>query len=170
MNAGAYGEDWAGIVRRALVVDAEGARWLSRDELSLSYRHSALMPGQVAAQVEFQLHRRPAAEIRASVAEMQARRKATQPTNKRTFGSVFKNPDHELGTGAMIERVGLKGHRIGGAQISPKHGNFIENAGDATGADAIALMVEARRRVHEEFGATLVREVELLGDIELPPP
>jgi UDP-N-acetylmuramate dehydrogenase len=69
----------------------------------------------------------------------------------------------------MIEACGLKGHRIGGALISPRHGNFIENAGGATAADAIALMVEARRRAHERFGVVLHREVELLGDLALPP-
>ncbi|MDX6454034.1 MAG: UDP-N-acetylmuramate dehydrogenase, partial [Gaiellaceae bacterium] len=93
--------------------------------------------------------------------------KAAQPTNRRTFGSVFKNPEHELTAGRMLEACGLKGHRIGGAQISPKHANFIENAGAARTADAIALMQEARRRAHEQYGVELRHEVELLGD--LPP-
>jgi UDP-N-acetylenolpyruvoylglucosamine reductase len=169
MNAGAYGSDWKAILVRALVVDASGSRWLANDELDLDYRHSALVPGEVVATVEFRLTPRPPAKIKATVGEMQARRKSTQPTNKRTFGSVFKNPNHELGAGQMIEQCGLKGHRIGGALISPRHGNFIENAGDATASDAIALMVEARRRAHEQFGVTLEREVELLGDLDLPP-
>ena len=99
------------------------------------------------------------------MAELIARRKATQPTNKRTFGSVFKNPEHELGAGRMLEACGLKGHRIGGALISPKHANFIENAGGATTADALALMAEARRRAQEQFGVELRHEVELLGAI-----
>jgi UDP-N-acetylmuramate dehydrogenase len=169
MNAGAYGGDWKQVLVRALVVEAGGSRWHTNQELDLAYRHSALEAGQVVAAVEFRLTRRPAAEIRATIAEMQARRKETQPTNKRTFGSVFKNPDHELGAGRMIEACGLKGHRIGGAVISPRHANFIENAGGATARDALALMAEARRRSHEQFGAVLEREVELLGDLELPP-
>jgi UDP-N-acetylmuramate dehydrogenase len=169
MNAGAYGSDWKAILVRALVVDATGARWHTNDELDLSYRHSALVPGQVVAQVEFRLAVRSGAEIKETVAAMQARRKETQPTNKRTFGSVFKNPDHELGTGRMIELCGLMGHRIGGATISPRHGNFIENAGGATAGEAIALMVEARERVLDRFGVVLEREVELLGELELPP-
>jgi UDP-N-acetylmuramate dehydrogenase len=169
MNAGAYGSDWKAILVRALVVDAAGARWLANDDLDLDYRHSALVPGQVVAQVEFRLTPRSPGEIKATVSGMQAKRKATQPTNKRTFGSVFKNPEHELGAGQMIEQCGLKGHQIGGALISPRHGNFIENAGEATAADAIELMVEARRRAHRQFGVTLEREVELLGDLELPP-
>ncbi len=168
MNAGAYGSDWKAILVQALVVDATGARWCVNEELELSYRHSALVPGEVVAGVEFQLVARAAAEIRETVAAMQARRKDTQPTNKRTFGSVFKNPDHELGAGRMIELCGLKGHRIGGATISPRHGNFIENAGGATAGEAIALMAEARARVLDRFGVVLEREVELLGELELP--
>jgi UDP-N-acetylmuramate dehydrogenase len=103
------------------------------------------------------------------VAELQAQRKAAQPTNKRTFGSVFKNPGHELSAGRMLEACGLKGHRIGGAQISPRHANFIENADGARAADAVALMVEARRRAREQFGVELEHEVEFLGALELPP-
>jgi UDP-N-acetylmuramate dehydrogenase len=169
MNAGAYGGDWAGILDRALVVDAEDARWLTRDELGLRYRRSGLVPGQVVAEVEFRLTPRPAAEIKAVVAELQTQRKAAQPTNKRTYGSVFKNPDHELTAGRMLEACGLKGHRIGGAQISPRHANFIENAGGARSQDAIALMAEARRRAWEEYGVELEHEVVLLGKLELPP-
>jgi UDP-N-acetylmuramate dehydrogenase len=100
---------------------------------------------------------------------MQARRKAAQPTNKRTFGSVFKNPEHELTAGRMLEACGLRGFRIGGAQISPKHANFIENADGARSADAIALVAEARRRAREQFGVVLHPEVQLLGDLEVPP-
>jgi UDP-N-acetylenolpyruvoylglucosamine reductase len=169
MNAGAYGGDWKQILVRALVVSADGAEWRTPEELGLEYRRSALQPGEVVARTEFRLVPKPVEEIKATVADMQARRKAAQPTNKRTFGSVFKNPDHELSAGRMIEATGLKGHRIGGAQISPRHGNFIENAGDATSGDALALMTEARRRAHEQFGVVLEHEVRLVGPLELPP-
>jgi UDP-N-acetylmuramate dehydrogenase len=169
MNAGAYGSDWSRVLTRALVVDAAGAGWLTLAELELGYRHSALRPGQVVAQVEFTLSPRQPAEVKRTVSELNQQRKATQPTNKRTFGSVFKNPEHELGAGRMLEVCGLKGYRVGGAQISPVHANFIENTGDATAADALALMAEARRRALEQFGVELVREVELVGDLELPP-
>ena len=168
MNAGAYGSDWKAILVRALVVGTDGAGWLTPAELGLSYRHSNLQHGQIVARVEYRLAPRAPAEIKAEVADLVARRKATQPTNKRTFGSVFKNPDHEHGAGRMLELCGLKGHRIGGAQISPMHANFIENAGEATTADALALMTEARRRAREQFGIELVHEVELLGPISLP--
>jgi UDP-N-acetylenolpyruvoylglucosamine reductase len=168
MNAGAYGGDWAGILERALVVDSEGAEWRTASELGLRYRHSDLEHGRIVARVEFRLSPRPPAEIKALVADLQGQRKAAQPTNKRTYGSVFKNPDHELSAGRMLEACGLKGHRIGGAQISPRHANFIENVDGARSADAIALMTEARRRAWEQFGVELQHEVEFLGRIELP--
>jgi UDP-N-acetylmuramate dehydrogenase len=169
MNAGAYGRDWADIVERALVVSADGTEWRSRDELEFAYRHSALRAGDIVAQVEFRLTSREPAEIKSAVAELNALRKASQPTNRRTFGSVFKNPDHELGAGAMLDACGLKGHVVGGARISPRHANFIENVDGALAADAIALMAEARRRAFETYGVALEREVELLGELELPP-
>ncbi|HWG55026.1 MAG TPA: UDP-N-acetylmuramate dehydrogenase [Gaiellaceae bacterium] len=165
MNAGAYGSDWSQILVRALVVSADGAEWLTPAELGLSYRHSDLRPDQVVAEVEYELRPRPAEAIKEEVADLIARRKATQPTNKRTFGSVFKNPDGPMGAGRMLEACGLKGYRIGGAQISPMHANFIENAGGATTADALALMAEARRRARQQFGVELHHEVQLLGSI-----
>jgi UDP-N-acetylmuramate dehydrogenase len=169
MNAGAYGSDWAAILERALVVSAEGSGWLTPEELGLSYRHSGLGPGRVVARVEYRLTPRPVDEIKREVAELVARRKATQPTNKRTFGSVFKNPPGELGAGRMLEACGLKGHRVGGAVISPRHANFIENAGGATSADCLALMAEARRRAREEHGVELEHEVVLVGlDVDGP--
>jgi UDP-N-acetylenolpyruvoylglucosamine reductase len=168
MNAGAYGSDWASILQRALVVGAGDARWCAREELGLQYRRSGLGPGEVVAEVEFHLTPRPADEIKARVADLQAQRKAAQPTNKRTYGSVFKNPDHELTAGRMLEACGLRGYRIGGAQISPRHANFIENADGARSDEAIALMAEARRRAWEQYGVELEHEVVFLGELELP--
>jgi UDP-N-acetylmuramate dehydrogenase len=169
MNAGAYGSDWATILDRALVVDADGPRWLTPAELGLRYRHSELRHGQVVARAEFLLAPLPQGQIKANVARLQALRKAAQPTNRRTFGSVFKNPEHEFSAGRMLEACGLKGHRLGGAQISPRHANFIENADGARSVDAVALMAEARRRAFEQFGAELRHEVEFLGPLVLPP-
>jgi len=168
MNAGAYGREWRDVMVDAVVVDADGPRTLTVEELGLSYRHSSLAPGSVVASVRFQLEQSTEEAVKALVTDLLAQRKATQPTNKRTFGSVFKNPAGELGAGRMIEECGLKELRIGGAVISPRHANFIENAGDATSEDCIALMAEARRRVHERFGVELEHEVQFLGPLELP--
>src|SRR5262249_46063420 len=154
---------------RALVATADGTGWLTPSDLGLSYRHSDLRHGQVVLAAELRLRPRDPAEVKDEVRDLNARRKAAQPTNRRTFGSVFKNPDHALPAGRMLEACGLKGHRIGGAQISPKHANFIENADGATTADAIGLMAEARRRALAQFGVELCHEVEFLGELELPP-
>jgi UDP-N-acetylenolpyruvoylglucosamine reductase len=169
MNAGAYGSDWSSVLLDALVVGPDGPRTAGLDVLDLAYRHSGLVPGEIVARVRYRLAPKRPEAIKADVAELLAQRKATQPTNKRTFGSVFKNPDEGPGAGALIERCGLKGHRIGGAVISERHANFIENADAARSADAIALMAEARRRVHDGFGVTLEHEVRFLGTLELPP-
>ena len=165
MNAGAYGSDWSEILVRAHVVSATGRLADAAGSRARRTGTPTLRRGDVVAEVEYRLVPRPPEEIKATVAELIAQRKATQPTNKRTFGSVFKNPDHELGAGRMLEACGLKGHGIGGAMISPMHANFIENAGGATTADALALMAEARRRAREQFGVELEHEVQLLGPI-----
>ncbi len=168
MNAGAYGREFRDVLIDALVVDAEGCRTVPVAGLDLSYRHSGLRPGEVVAQVRLQLERSSVEAVKALTSELLAQRKATQPTNKRTFGSVFKNPGGSPGAGRMIELCGLKGHAIGGALISPRHANFIENAGDATSEDCLGLMAEARRRVHEQFGYALEHEVRFLGGLTLP--
>jgi UDP-N-acetylenolpyruvoylglucosamine reductase len=169
MNGGAYGGDFSQVLSRVRVATAEGSSWFTPDELGLSYRHSELRHGQVVVAAELRLEPRDPDAIKTTVRELNAQRKTAQPTNRRTFGSVFKNPDHELSAGRMLEACGLKGHRSGGAQISPKHANFIENADGARTADAIALMVEARRRAFLTYGIALRHEVELLGPIEVPP-
>jgi UDP-N-acetylmuramate dehydrogenase len=170
MNAGAYGVEWSDVLIDAVVVDAAGARTLGVEELELSYRHSNLVRGQVVAGARFRLEPSAPEAVKEKAAELLGRRKATQPTNKRTFGSVFKNPDDGPGAGRMIEECRLKGHRIGGAIVSPRHANFIENADSATTADCIAVMAEVRRRVHERFGVELEHEVQFLGPLELPAP
>ncbi len=169
MNAGAYSGELGAILRRALVATSAGTRWLTPAELGLRYRHSDLHHGQVVAAADLELEPRPVEEIRARVAELQRQRKQAQPTNKRTFGSVFKNPQHDLSAGRMLDACGLRGYRIGGAQISPKHANFIENVGGARTRDALELIAEARRQAREQFGVVLEPEVQLLGDIEIPP-
>jgi UDP-N-acetylmuramate dehydrogenase len=169
MNAGAYGGEIGGVLERALIADGNGTRWRTPAELGLRYRRSDLRPGEIVAAAEFRLDPSPEERIRALVAAMQAKRKEAQPTNKRTFGSVFKNPKHELTAGRLLEACGLRGFQIGGAQISPKHANFIENAGGASSEDALALIVEARRRALESFGVRLEPEVQLLGSLEIPP-
>lgn len=169
MNAGAWGSDFGAVLSRALVAGRDGSRWLDRRELGLRYRGSSLGSGQIVVRVELRLERSSTEEIESGVRVKKEQRKSSQPSGIRTFGSVFKNPDHELGAGRMIDACGLKGEQRGGARISLQHANFIENTGGATTADALALIDVARSRVFERFGVALEPEVRLIGGITLPP-
>lgn len=169
MNAGAWGWSFADLIERVLVVDASGSRWLDVEQLGLRYRGSNLGPGEIVAAAEFTLVPRGSDEIKGTTRELKEKRKSAQPINTRTFGSVFKNPEHELSAGRMLDACELRGLQIGAARISPVHANFIENGGGATTADALALMDEARRRAYERFRVVLEPEVRLVGSISLRP-
>ncbi len=170
MNAGAYGAEIADVLVAATVVGPDGPRRVVAADLGLSYRHSDLAPGEVVSGAEIRLVRDDPRAIKGRVRAMQDRRSAAQPRKARTFGSVFKNPGGDMTSGQILEACGLKGHAVGGARVSPKHANFIENTGSATSADVVALMVEARRRAKDQFGVVLEHEVQLLGDIAIPAP
>jgi UDP-N-acetylmuramate dehydrogenase len=167
MNAGAYGGELRDVLDRAVVVGAGGERAGGPDELGMGYRHSNVGPREVVAEAVLRLRPDEPERIRATVADMQRRRREAQPAKVRTFGSVWKNPRGDLSAGRMLEECGLKGFAAGGARISPVHANFIENTGDARSADVIALMQEARRRARDRFGVELEHEVQMLGPIGL---
>jgi UDP-N-acetylenolpyruvoylglucosamine reductase len=167
MNAGAYGGELRDVLERAVVVGADGERGGGPDVLGMRYRHSDVSPREVVAEAVLRLRPDEVERIRATVTDMQRRRREAQPAKVRTFGSVWKNPGDELSAGRMLEECGLKGLASGGARISPVHANFIENVGGARSADVIALMQEARRRARERFGVELEHEVQMLGPIAL---
>jgi len=168
MNAGAYGRELRDCLEEAVVVSADGSRRGGADALELRYRGSNVAPAEAVAHAVLRLEPASPAAIKATVRGFQARRTEAQPRKARTFGSVFKNPPGAWSSGRLLEDCGLKGFAIGGARISPKHANFIENTGGATSADVVALMAEARRRARDRHGVELEHEVELLGDIVLP--
>jgi UDP-N-acetylenolpyruvoylglucosamine reductase len=169
MNAGAYGGEIRDVLDEALVVGAEETRRGGAEALEMTYRRSNVGRGEVVAEVALRLRPGDPEAIRATVADMQRRRREAQPAKVRTFGSVWKNPGGELSAGRMLEACGLKGFAIGGARISPVHANFIENTGGARSADVLELMREARRRARERFGVELEHEVQMLGPIALDP-
>jgi UDP-N-acetylmuramate dehydrogenase len=169
MNAGAYGSEMSDVLEWARVIGAGGERTGGPAELGMRYRRSNVAADEVVAEAALRLVPGDPEGIRQRVREFQDRRREAQPAKVRTFGSVWKNPEGDLTAGRMLERCGLKGYQIGGARISPVHANFIENTGDATSADVVALMAEARRRALDEFGVTLEHEVQMLGDLALPP-
>lgn len=168
-NAGAYGGEVAQNVQWVEVLTPNGQtrRW-PVNELAYGYRTSALKEwkmrgGQfVILAAEFLLTVADPADLQARVDEFVAHRKRTQPPGA-SMGSMFKNPpgDH---AGRLIEAAGLKGHRLGTAQISPVHANFFINSGDGNARDMLALIQLARAAVQAQFGVALELEVELIGD------
>jgi UDP-N-acetylenolpyruvoylglucosamine reductase len=140
--------------------------------LGFVYRNSNLGPGEVVARASFALAPGDPDAIRATLASMRGRRREAQPSGIKTFGSTFKNPDGERAAGRsagqLLEAAGCRGLRHGGARFAEKHANFVENMGEATTADVLALMVEGRRRVKDEFGVELEPEVQVLGDVDVP--
>ena len=166
-NAGAYGGCLADCLRSVRVANssAEVAE-LAASELSLGYRGSAftrgVLQGKVVLSADLILHAGDPQVSAARVAELDARRQAAQPPG-RNAGSVFKNTP-ERPAWWLIDQVGLRGHRIGDAQISPKHTNFIVNRGQARASDVKALMALAQERVEERFGLRLEPEVTLVGE------
>jgi UDP-N-acetylenolpyruvoylglucosamine reductase len=168
MNAGAYGGEMRQVLAEAVVVSASGERRGGPAELGMEYRRSNVARGEVVARTVLRLRPGDPARIRATVQEMQRRRREAQPSKVRSFGSVWKNPGGDMSAGQMLDACGLKGYAVGGARISPVHANFIENAGGARAADVIGLMREARHRARERFGAELQHEVQMLGPVALP--
>jgi UDP-N-acetylenolpyruvoylglucosamine reductase len=172
MNANAYGGELARVLGWVDVVDANGTERRAVGSLGFSYRRSNLRPGEVVARASFVLAEAPSQEVKATLADMRVRRKAAQPSGIKTFGSTFKNPTdpraEKRTAGQLLEAAGCSGLRVGGAGFSEKHANFVQNHGDATTADVIALMAEGRRRVKERLGVELEPEVQALGPIEFP--
>jgi UDP-N-acetylmuramate dehydrogenase len=166
-NAGAYDGCMADVLVNAEVCQPDGARRvLTTADLSFSYRESALASGPLAGAlvvwVRLLLERQNAQELLMRVAAYDEQRTNAQPPG-RNCGSVFKNPTGHSAW-ELVEAVGLRGERIGGAQISEKHANFILNLGDARAADVKALIDLAQRRVREKFGLFLETEVNLVGE------
>ena len=171
MNANAYGGELARVLEWVDVATASGTERRTPDELGFRYRRSSLGPHEVVARACFALERAEVGEVKATLADMRARRRAAQPVGVKTFGSTFKNPPDAGGrtAGQLLDAACCRGLRVGGAGFSDKHANFIVNHGDATTADVIAVMAEGRRRVRERFGIDLEPEVQALGPVELPP-
>jgi UDP-N-acetylenolpyruvoylglucosamine reductase len=172
MNANAYGGELASVLEWIDVATAGGIDRRVPDQLGFTYRRSNLRPTEVVARASFALAPAAPEQVKATLADMRARRKAAQPSGIKTFGSTFKNPEDPRAegrtAGQLLEAAGCRGLRIGGAGFSAKHANFVENHGEASTADVIALMAEGRRRVKERFGVELEPEVQALGPVAFP--
>ncbi|MFZ1993291.1 MAG: UDP-N-acetylmuramate dehydrogenase [Solirubrobacteraceae bacterium] len=172
MNANAYGGELARALAWVDVTSASGTARRTPDELGFAYRRSGLRPGEVVARAAFALAPLASEEVKRTLGEMRSKRRAAQPSGIKTFGSTFKNPSAAEAegrtAGQLLEAAGARGLRLGGAAFSAKHANFVENLGDATTADVVALMAEGQRLVRERFGVELEPEVQTLGPVSFP--
>lgn len=171
MNAGCHGGQWSDVVREVLVVDAGGEfRTIPGNQIPFSYRRSGLR-GLLVLEATVQLSAAEPEELQAEMNRLFEWRQNGTPFNQPCCGSVFTNPAWPEGTptagprtaGQLLEAAGLKGKRIGGAEVSPMHANYFVNTGTATAADVRALISEAQAAVHARFGVTLETEVKLIG-------
>lgn len=164
MNAGAYGRELKDVLLWAEVADTRGrVRRLDAAALDLSYRHSAVQPGEVVLAVRLKGRREEPAAIQARMQEIQQSRSATQPIRSRTGGSTFANPPGAKAW-ELIEAAGCRGLTLGGAQVSEQHCNFLINTGTATAAELESLGEEVRRRVKRVTGIELRWEIRILGE------
>ncbi|HEY6231688.1 MAG TPA: UDP-N-acetylmuramate dehydrogenase [Pyrinomonadaceae bacterium] len=163
MNAGAYGHEIGTVTENVRVARAGRVVEVPGSEIQWNYRHTSFKEGELLLGATLHLTRDDPEKIRARMDDAKTRRLATQPHGSRSAGCFFKNPPAaEIGTGKMIDNLGMKGSRRGSAVISPVHANFIVTEGEGARAeDALALAEEIRERVKREHGIELEYEVEL---------
>ncbi|MGB3278644.1 MAG: UDP-N-acetylmuramate dehydrogenase [Pseudorhodobacter sp.] len=176
MNAGCYGDYVADFLEEIQIITREGkTQTLPAEALGFGYRHSDLPEGAVIISASFRAVSGNPQELHAKMADQIAKRDATQPTKDRSAGSTFRNPagfsstgqdddTHELKAWKVIDNAGLRGANRGGAQMSPKHPNFLINTGGATAADLEELGEEVRNRVFHHSGITLEWEIKRVGE------
>lgn len=163
MNAGAWGSEVGGLVQQVRLVTSKGeVKTWGRSRLKFIYRALSIPKGAVIIRVKFELKRERPEVVIEKVSDYLKKRQESQPSRYPSGGSVFKNPPEDY-AGRLIERSGLKGKKIGGAMISPKHANFIVNTGGARATDILALMDLAQRKVKEETGIELELEIRVVG-------
>lgn len=163
MNAGAYGGEMKDVIVSAKVMDEEGAvQELSCEELQLGYRTSIVQKKQlVVLEAEFLLKPGTTEEIQNTMKELNAKRREKQPLEYPSAGSTFKRPEGYF-AGKLIEDAGLRGYRVGDAQVSEKHCGFVVNRGKATCAEVIQLIEDVQKEVKEQFGVQLEPEVRII--------
>jgi UDP-N-acetylenolpyruvoylglucosamine reductase len=172
MNANAYGGELGRVLDVVTVCTVAGSETRRPEDLGLRYRGSDLGDHEVVTGAGFALSEANPADVKATMGEMRRRRKEAQPSGIKTFGSTFMNPDDPRAegrsAGQLLDAAGCSGLTVGGARLSPKHANFVENTGTATTADILGVMAAARRKVYERCGVALEPEVQILGEVSWP--
>lgn len=163
MNAGAYGGELKDVLTEVTALFPDGVRTLRGEELALGYRRSFFTdhPEAVVLRAKLALHGGDQEAIKARMEELSAKRRASQPLEMPSAGSTFKRPEGYF-AGTLIEQCGLKGARVGGAEVSRKHAGFVVNAGGATCADVLALIKKVQDTVFTATGVTLEPEVKII--------
>jgi UDP-N-acetylmuramate dehydrogenase len=163
MNAGAFGDEIASKIEKVCLINSQGKiEEKDRSQLNFGYRRFEIEKGAVIIKVWFGMERKSSAVIGKQISEYLEIRKRRQPLEFPSAGSAFKNPPNEHAA-KLIERSGLKGFKIGGAMVSPKHANFIVNTGGATAKDIISLLSVVRDTVKKKTGITLEPEIRVIG-------
>lgn len=161
MNAGAYKSSMSDVVKEVLVLKDDELIWFSNDELDFSYRHSIFHdhPRWVVVAARLKLERKPSEMIEELMADRLRRRKDTQPLDKASAGSCFRNPENDFAW-KLIDGIGYRGMTINDVSVSDKHSNFIVNNGDGTADDYLSIAYQIQDKVKEKYGIKLVMEVE----------
>jgi UDP-N-acetylmuramate dehydrogenase len=163
MNAGAFGGEISNYLKHVTVMKMKGQeKQYQPGDISFSYRHSTFPDDEIVISAEFELIQSDKKTVQEKRSVASGGRKATQPLKFRSAGSIFKNPE-EGAAGYYIDQVGLKGTKVGDAEISPIHANFFVNHGGAKASDVVTLIRLARKMVQEKFGIMLDLEVKPLG-------
>lgn len=162
MNAGAWGGEISQYLKSVEVIIDNEIQNLDSSDIEFSYRNSSFTKNTILLSANFELQKSNISEIKKNLIKAQDGRKNTQPLNKRSAGSLFKNPDGNS-AGKLIDEAGLKGLSIGDAKISTKHANFLINDGKATSKDMLKLIKKVRNTVQEKFNVLLELEVKLIG-------
>jgi UDP-N-acetylmuramate dehydrogenase len=163
VNAGAHGETVLDRLETLTTLRNDGIQVTAREKLDCGYRYLTLAPGEIVVSATFRLDRGGAAEIEARIEGFLAHRRNSQRVSHPNAGSFFKNPEG-MQAWRLIDRAGLRGHRIGGAQVAEAHANFLVNRGGATTRDFLELAALIKEKVKEQSGIELEEEVRIVGE------
>jgi UDP-N-acetylmuramate dehydrogenase len=164
MNAGAYGKEIEDVIQTVSLLNTDGQKkTLRREEIAFGYRTSGLPSGSIILDAQFKLEKGQQGEIKGKINEILKSRQEKHPINFPSAGSIFKNLSGQA-AGRIIEEMGMKGMKVGDAQISDKHANFIVNKGKATASDVLELIALIQAKAEKEKGVSLEPEVVIVGE------
>ena len=167
MNAGAYGSEICNYIKHVNSIDLNGEeKKYKKENINFSYRKTSFNGKEIIVSAEFDCIKKNSNKIKTNSKKASIKRKESQPLKYRSAGSVFMNPSKEISAGFLIDKAGLKGKRVGGAEISEKHANFILNVDNAKSKDVLDLISLIKREVYKKFNIELKLEIKYLTNNE----